>query len=46
MSIKATKKQGIMKDSATHESDVGLSEVQVAILTECIKNLTEHLKIG
>ncbi|MDR0630898.1 MAG: 30S ribosomal protein S15 [Holosporales bacterium] len=45
MSIEATKKQEIMKSFATHEGDVGSSEVQIAILTERIKNLTEHLKI-
>lgn len=40
---KATKDK-IIKKFRTHESDTGSSEVQIAILTEEIKELTEHLK--
>ena len=38
-------KQAIIKDYATHEGDTGSPEVQIAILTYRIKELTEHLKI-
>jgi len=39
------KKQQIITDFAAHEGDTGSSEVQVAILTERINHLNEHLKI-
>lgn len=42
--IDKKKKQQIIKKFATHENDTGSSEVQIALLTEEIKNLTEHLK--
>ena len=45
MSITAERKQELIKDYATNESDTGSPEVQVAILSERIHNLTEHLKI-
>ncbi len=38
-------KQEIKTDYATHENDTGSVEVQVAILTARIKELTEHLKL-
>jgi small subunit ribosomal protein S15 len=38
-------KQDIIAKYATHEGDTGSPEVQVALLTERIKHLTEHLKI-
>ncbi len=38
------KKQQIIKKFAAHENDTGSAEVQIALLTEEIKNLTEHLK--
>ena len=41
---KATK-QEIMVKYARHEGDTGSPEVQIALLTERIKELTEHLKI-
>ena len=44
MSINADKKKEIIKDFATVEGDTGSPEVQVAVLTERIKNLTEHFK--
>ena len=34
----------IIQDNATHEGDTGSPEVQVALLTERIAYLTEHLK--
>lgn len=37
-------KEKIIKKFRTHESDTGSAQVQIAILTEEIKELTEHLK--
>ncbi len=37
-------KTAIIADNRTHETDTGSPEVQVAILTERIKQLTEHMK--
>ncbi len=42
--IDKKKKAQVIKKFATHEGDTGSSEVQIALLTEEIKNLTEHLK--
>lgn len=39
------KKTGIVKGFARHEKDTGSSEVQVAIQTHRIRELTEHLKV-
>ena len=39
-------KEKIIKEYATHEGDTGSPEVQIAILTEEIKILTEHLKVN
>ncbi|MDH3738135.1 MAG: 30S ribosomal protein S15 [Alphaproteobacteria bacterium] len=44
MSITAERKAEVIKEYQTKESDTGSPEVQVAILTERITNLTEHLK--
>ena len=44
MSITADRKQELMTDYATGYRDTGSPEVQVAILTERIVNLTEHFK--
>ncbi len=44
MSITQERKQELIKEFATKEGDTGSPEVQVAILSERIKNLTEHLK--
>jgi len=44
MSITAEKKQELIGEYATKSGDTGSPEVQVAILTERIRNLTEHLK--
>ena len=37
-------KQAIIDAYKTHEGDTGSPEVQIAVLTSRIKNLTEHLK--
>ena len=37
-------KEAILKEYATHEGDTGSPEVQIAILTARIQELTEHLK--
>lgn len=37
-------KQAIIKEFATHEGDTGSAEVQIAVLTTRINELTEHLK--
>ena len=37
-------KQAIMKEYATHEGDTGSPEVQIALLTKRINDLTEHLR--
>ena len=44
MSIEKNKTIEIIKDFGSNENDSGSADVQVAILTERIKNLTEHLK--
>jgi len=43
MSITADRKQAVVQEYATKAGDTGSPEVQVAILSERIKNLTEHL---
>ena len=40
----AQEKQAIIAEYAIHEGDTGSPEVQIALLTYRIKNLTEHLK--
>ncbi|MBJ3778813.1 30S ribosomal protein S15 [Acuticoccus mangrovi] len=44
MSITTERRQELIKEYATKEGDTGSPEVQVAILTERIVNLTEHFK--
>ena len=44
MSITAERKQEVIQEYKTGESDTGSPEVQVAILSERIRNLTEHLQ--
>ena len=44
MPLESAVKQSIMAEYATHEGDTGSPEVQVAMLTHRIKDLTEHLK--
>ena len=41
----AIKKQEIIKEHARHEGDTGSPEVQIALLSERISSLTEHLKM-
>lgn len=43
MSITAERKQQVIKEYATDKNDTGSPEVQVAVLTERITNLTSHL---
>ena len=45
MALEAAVKQSIIKDFATSEGDTGSPEVQVAVLTQRIKDLTEHMKV-
>lgn len=45
MSVTAEKKQDIIKSHKRASNDTGSIEVQVAILTERIRNLTEHMKV-
>ncbi|HEY7931870.1 MAG TPA: 30S ribosomal protein S15 [Acidimicrobiales bacterium] len=40
-----TEKQQIIKDYQAHGTDTGSPEVQIAILTDRISHLTEHLKV-
>jgi small subunit ribosomal protein S15 len=44
MSITAERKQELINEYATNKGDTGSPEVQVAVLSERISNLTEHLK--
>lgn len=43
--IKKDKKQELIKGYSRHEKDTGSVEVQIALLTARISELTEHLKI-
>lgn len=45
MSITAERKGEVIKEYAAKDGDTGSPEVQVAIITERITNLTDHLKI-
>lgn len=44
MPLDAKRKQDIIDTFSTHKGDTGSPEVQAALLTEQIKNLTSHLK--
>ncbi|MDA3130568.1 30S ribosomal protein S15 [Aliibacillus thermotolerans] len=44
MALTQERKQEIIEEFKTHENDTGSPEVQVAILTEQINNLNEHLR--
>jgi small subunit ribosomal protein S15 len=44
MSVTAERKKQVMEEFATSEGDTGSPEVQVAVLSERIANLTEHFK--
>ncbi len=45
MSITDQRKHSLIEEYKTHDTDTGSPEVQIAILTEKIKNLTEHFKM-
>ncbi|MDA8344090.1 MAG: 30S ribosomal protein S15 [Thermaerobacter sp.] len=45
MALDQDQKQGIMQKYGRHEGDTGSPEVQIALLTERITYLTEHLKV-
>ena len=45
MALNTDQKQIIIADYTTHESDTGSPEVQVALLTKRINDLTEHFKV-
>lgn len=44
MALSSEEKQSIVKEYATHEGDTGSPEVQIALLTNRINGLTEHMK--
>ncbi|MEW6071935.1 MAG: 30S ribosomal protein S15 [Planctomycetota bacterium] len=45
MAITAERKKELIREYAIKEGDTGSPEVQIAVLTEHITNLTEHLKV-
>lgn len=45
MSINKEAKTALIKEYKAHEKDTGSPEVQVALITERINNLTEHFKL-
>jgi small subunit ribosomal protein S15 len=45
MGLQKEKKEEIIQGFARHEGDTGSPEVQIALLTERIQQLTEHLKV-
>jgi small subunit ribosomal protein S15 len=45
MPLDASTKAKIIEEYATHPGDTGSPEVQVALLTQRIKDLTEHFKV-
>jgi small subunit ribosomal protein S15 len=45
MAITADRKQELIREFAQRQGDTGSPEVQIAVLTEHIRNLTEHLKV-
>ena len=44
--LQKDEKQALIKEYATHEGDTGSPEVQIAILSIRIAQLTEHLKVN
>jgi small subunit ribosomal protein S15 len=44
LKIAKERKQKVVADNRTHDKDTGSPEVQVALITERIKHLTDHLK--
>ncbi len=45
MAVAQDKRKTLITDYATHKGDTGSPEVQVALITERINHLTEHLKV-
>lgn len=45
MTVAVEKKKKLVTDYARHQKDTGSTEVQVALLTERINHLTDHLKV-
>jgi small subunit ribosomal protein S15 len=45
MALDREKKEQIVKDFKRHDSDTGSSQVQIALLTKRINELTEHFKV-
>lgn len=45
MAITQERKQQLIDEHKVHDTDTGSPEVQIAILTENIANLTEHLRV-
>ncbi len=45
MPLNSETKRGIIEGNKLHESDTGSSEVQIALLTKRIEELTEHFKV-
>jgi small subunit ribosomal protein S15 len=45
MSLGKEQKANLIQDYSRHEKDTGSPEVQIAILTERIKELTDHLRV-
>lgn len=46
MSLTKEKKNQLIKDYSTHEGDTGSPEVQIALMTERINQLSAHLKVN
>ena len=46
MGLDKADKAAIITEHATHETDTGSTEVQVAVLSERIKGLTDHLRVN
>lgn len=45
MTTKMANKAEIIREYQAHDTDVGSADVQIAVLTERIRGLTEHLKV-
>ena len=43
--LRKEEKTAVIENNRTHETDTGSPEVQIAILTRRINDLTEHLKV-
>ena len=46
MALDKATKEALIREFQLHETDTGSPEVQIALLTERIKELTEHLKVN